>query len=165
MARTRKPEPTPLEQLGPRRGDETPHELLYRAYLLGWIHFGTRLAILNRPGSPVFSAYENWGPLGLIAMMVVYTWITSSFGAAMTLLLVFVIAGVLILPRWVLKKLRMRVLDMAFGSEQGLNTLWDMGGIMFRLAHEPDIQCDSPDDDWQHFARAHLDKPDDAFWR
>jgi len=151
---------SPLEELGPRTGDETPHELIYRSYLLGRIHFGTKIAILNRSGSPVYSAYENWGPIALIAFVVIYTMITSSIEAGLTLLLVLVIAGVLILPRWVLKKLRIRVLEKAFGSEPGWRELWNHGGISLRLAADPTVVCDGPEGDWEAFAKRYLDLPD-----
>lgn len=155
------PEPTPLEQLGPRTGEESPHELIYRAYLLGWIHFGTKLAVLNRPGSPVFNAYENWGPVAIILFLSLYTGVTSGLGAGLSLLAAGVLFGLMILPKWVLKKLRMRVIDMAFGSEQGWIDLWRNGGVSMRLASDVAKECDSPDGDWRSFAREHFDRPDD----
>ena len=161
MSKSKNAPPSPLEELGPRTGDETPHELIYRSYLLGRIHFGTKLAILNRPGSPVYNAYENWGPIALITFLTLYSIITSGWEAGLTLLLVLVIAGVLILPKWVLKKLRMRVLEMGFGSEQGWRELWQQGGISLRLASDVSVECDSPEGDWEVFARSHLDLPDD----
>jgi hypothetical protein len=152
---------SPLEELGPRTGDESPHELIYRSYLLGRIHFGTKVALLNRPGSPVYNAYENWGPIALIVFLTVYTIITSGLEAGLTLLLVLFIAGIMILPKWVLKKLRMRVLDMAFGSEQGWRELWVHGGISLRLSADSNIVCDGPEGDWETFARQYFDEPDD----
>ena len=76
------------------------------------------------------------------------------------LIVVLVIAGVMILPKWVLKKLRMRVLEMGFGSEQGWRDLWQQGGISVRLASDASVECDSPEGDWEAFARHHLDLPD-----
>lgn len=152
---------SPLEELGPRTGDESPHELIYRSYLLGRIHFGTKIAVLNRPGSPVYNAYENWGPIALIGFLVIYTIVTSGWEAGLTLLLVLAIAGALILPKWVLKKLRIRVLEKAFGGEQGWRELWRHGGISMRLAADPGVVCDGPEGDWETFARQYLDRPDD----
>jgi hypothetical protein len=162
MAKDKRQPQTPLEELGPRTGDETPHELIYRAYLLGWIHFGTKLAILNRPGSPVYNAYENWAPIGLIGFMSIYTGVTSSWQAGLSLFAALAFFGFMFLPRYVLKKLRMRVLDKSFRDEGGWHELWHSGGISMRLAMDPDVVCDSPDGDWQAFARTYLDKPDDS---
>ena len=153
---------TPLEEMGPRTGDETPHELIYRAYLLGWIHFGTKIAVLNRPGSSVYNAYENWAPIGLIAFMSLYTGVTSSWQAGLSLFLALTFFGFLLLPKWVLRKLRTRVLEKAFASEGGWEELWREGGISMRLAMDPSIECNAPEDDWKNFARTYLNKPDDS---
>ncbi len=161
MAKAKVTPKTPLEELGPRTGNETPHELIYRSYLLGRIHFGTKLAVLNRPGSPVYSAYENWVPIALVLFMSLYTGVTSSWQAGLSLFAALAFFGFLFLPRYVLKKLRMRVLDKAFGSEGGWIELWKGAGISMRLAMDASIECDSPDGDWQQFAMTYLDKPDD----
>lgn len=159
----KKPQPkTPLEELGPRTGDETPHELIYRAYLLGWIHFGTNLAALNRPGSSVYNAYENWGPIALILFLSVYTGVTSGIEAGLALFAALAFFGFLFIPRYVLKKLRTRVLEKAFAGEGGWRELWEQGGIKIRLALTPEVECHAPDGDWESFAREHLDRPDHA---
>lgn len=162
MAAKRKKPPTPLEELGPRTGEETPHELIYRGYLLGWIHFGTKLAILNRPGSPVYNAYDNWGPIALLLFLSIYYGITSSWQAGLSIFAAGAFLGFVLLPRYVLKKLRTRVLDKSFGSEVGWEELWRSGGISIRLAMDSSVECDSPDGDWRAFARTYLDKPDDG---
>lgn len=163
MAKKPKSKPrTPLEELGPRTGDETPHELIYRAYLLGWIHFGTKLAALNRPGSPVYSAYENLGPIALILFVSIYTGFSSGWKAGLSLFAALAFFGFLFIPRYVLKKLRTRVLEKAFSGESGWRDLWRAGGITIRLASDPDVQCHAPDSDWETFARMYLDKPDDS---
>lgn len=161
MAKRPKPK-TPLEELGPRTGDETPHELVYRAYLLGWIHFGTKLAVLNRPGSPVYNAYENWGPVALILFLSIYTGVTAGWDAGLALFGALAFFGFLFIPRYVLKKLRMRVLEKAFANEGGWEELWRQGGISIRLAMDADVECSSPDGDWRAFAKLYLDKPDDV---
>jgi hypothetical protein len=56
----------------------------------------------------------------------------------------------------------MRVLDKSFRDEGGWHELWQSGGISMRLGMDPGIVCDSPDGDWQTFARTYLDKPDDS---
>ncbi|HEX9808443.1 MAG TPA: hypothetical protein VGC25_02400 [Alphaproteobacteria bacterium] len=162
MARTPRRNPTPLEELGPRTGKESPHELIYRAYLLGWIHFGTKLAVLNRPGSPVYNAYENWGPVALLAFLSIYYGASSGWEAGLSIFVAGAFFGVLLLPRYVLKKLRMRVLEKAFGDEGGWRELWRNGGISIRLAMDSSVECEGPDGDWEKFARLYLDKPDES---
>lgn len=162
MAKQKAKPKTPLDELGPRTGNETPHELIYRAYLLGWIHFGTKLAVLNRPGSPVYNAYENWGPVALILFLSLYAGVTSSWQAGLSLFAALAFFGFLFLPRYVLKKMRLRVLEKGFGSEGGWIELWQSGGISIRLGMDPGVECDSPDGDWRAFAKMYLDKPDNS---
>ncbi len=158
----KKPQKTPLEELGPRTGEETPHELIYRAYLLGWIHFGTKLAVLNRPGSSVYNAYENWGPIALILFLSGYTIVTSGWAPGLSLFAALVFFGFLFIPRYVLRKLRVRVVEKAFSGEAGWRELWREGGITIRLAMDPSVECEAPHGDWQKFAQTYLNKPDDA---
>jgi hypothetical protein len=54
----------------------------------------------------------------------------------------------------------MRVLEMGFGSEQGWRDLWAQGGISIRLSADSSVECDSPEGDWESFARNYLDLPD-----
>ena len=158
----KQPEQTPLEELGLRTGDETPHELIYRAYLLGWIHFGTRLFALNRPGSPVYNAYENWGPVALILFLSAYIGVTKGWLWGLSLLAVLAFFGFALIPKYVLRKMRVRVLEKAFSSEGGWRELWRAGGLSMRLSSDPTIECIAPEGDWEAFARDNLNKPDDA---
>lgn len=116
--------------------------------------------MLNRPGSSVYNAYENWGPLGLICFVSLYTGVTSSWHAGLSLFLALAFFGFIILPKWVLRKLRTRVLEKAFSNEAGWSELWKEGGISIRLASNSDYFCDAPEGDWQDFARTWLNKPD-----
>ena len=59
-------------------------------------------------------------------------------------------------PRWLAKKVRVRALAMALGSEAGWDKLWAAGGIGLRLAKDPSIGADSPGDDWRVFANTYL---------
>lgn len=120
------------------------------------------MAILNRPGSSVYSAYENWGPLGLIGFLGLYTGATVTWQVGVSVFLGLGLIGFLILPKWVLRKLRVRVLEKAFASEGGWEELWREGGISIRLAMDPSVACDAPGGDWRAFARTYLDKPDEG---
>lgn len=118
------------------------------------------MAVLNRPGSSVYSAYENWGPLALVGFLGLYTGLTGTWQLGVSTFLGLGLLGFLILPKWVLRKLRIRVIEKAFGSEGGFEDLWKEGGISIRLAMDPSVECNSPDGDWQAFARMYLNKPD-----
>lgn len=136
--------------------DTTPHQLIYNAYEGGRIHIGPIFAILNRKGAPDYSQVENYLPYGLLAgLVVVYTYQMGLWGGIATLLF----SVLLILrpvPRWILKRLRHRTMDRAFGNEEGWDQLWKIGGLSIRLAQDPETMCESPDGDWRHFAETHL---------
>lgn len=136
--------------------DTTPHQMIYNAYEGGRIHIGPIFAILNRKGAPDYSQVENYLPYGLLAgLVVVYTYQMGLWGGIATLLF----SVLLILrpvPRWILKRLRHRTMDRAFGSEEGWDQLWGIGGLSIRLAQDPETMCESPDGDWRHFAETHL---------
>lgn len=136
--------------------DTTPHQMIYNAYEGGRIHIGPIFAILNRKGAPDYSQVENYLPYGLLAgLVVVYTYQMGLWGGIATLLF----SVLLILrpvPRWILKRLRHRTMDRAFGNEEGWDQLWKIGGLSIRLAQDPETMCESPDGDWRHFAETHL---------
>jgi hypothetical protein len=98
----------------------------------------------------------------LIGFLSLYTGVTSSWHAGLALFLALAFFGFLLLPKWVLKKLRTRVIEKAFGSEGGWEELWREGGISMRLAMDASIECNGPGGDWRAFARTYLDKPDDG---
>ncbi|MFM2130186.1 MAG: hypothetical protein RL477_1732 [Pseudomonadota bacterium] len=119
------------------------------------------MAILNRAGSSVYNAYENWGPMALIAFLGLYTGLTTTWQVGVSTFLGLGLLGFLILPKWVLRKLRTRVLEKAFSTEGGWEELWKEGGISIRLAMNPAVECNAPEGDWCAFARMYLNKPDD----
>jgi hypothetical protein len=136
--------------------DVTPHELIYAAYLQGRIHIGPKFSILNRKGAPDYNMVENYLPyVMLLTLIVIYTVQMGLWGgiAAVLFSLLFVIV---LVPRWILKRLRHRTMDRAFGSEEGWDQLWRIGGMSFRLAEDVDVVCESPDGDWRRFAETHL---------
>ena len=98
----------------------------------------------------------------LILFVSIYTGFSSGWKAGLSLFAALAFFGFLFIPRYVLKKLRMRVLEKAFSGEGGWQELWKQGGISMRLASDAEVQCHAPDGDWETFARMYLDKPDDA---
>ena len=142
--------------------DTTPHQLIYNAYQEGRIHIGPMFGVLNRKGAPDYSQVENYLPYGLLAgLIVVYSFLMGLWGGVAA----FLFSGLLILrpvPRWILKRLRHRTMDRAFGSEDGWDQLWGIGGLSIRLAGEVGTMCASPDGDWRGFAETHLQPKETA---
>ncbi|MEE9196104.1 MAG: hypothetical protein V3U44_09700 [Alphaproteobacteria bacterium] len=136
--------------------DTTPHQLIYNAYQEGRIHIGPIFAILNRKGAPDFSQVENYLPYGLLAgLIVIYSFQMGMWGGIAALLFAVLLA-LRPVPRWILKRLRHRTMDRAFGSEEGWDQLWEIGGLSIRLAADVETMCEAPDGDWQRFAETHL---------
>ena len=136
--------------------DTTPHELIYYAYQEGRIHIGPIFGVLNRKGAPDYSQVENYLPyILLLGLIVFYSYQMGLWWgvAAFLFSVLFVIRPV---PRWILKRLRHRTMDRIFGSEEGWDQLWRLGGLSIRLAADVKTMCESPDGDWRRFAVTHL---------
>ncbi|MEE8516757.1 MAG: hypothetical protein V3T02_08990, partial [Alphaproteobacteria bacterium] len=119
-------------------------------------HIGPIFGILNRKGAPDYSQVENYLPyILLVGLIVVYSYQMGLWGGVAALLfsVLFVIRPV---PRWILKRLRHRTMDRIFGSEEGWDQLWRLGGLSVRLSADVETMCISPDGDWQRFAVTHL---------
>lgn len=136
--------------------DATPHELIYNAYQQGRIHIGPIFGILNRKGAPDYNVVENYLPYAmLVGLTVVYTFQMGLWGGIAAFLF-SVLLAIRPVPRWILKRLRHRTMDRIFGSEEGWNQLWRMGGLSIRLSDDVDTICESPQDDWRRYAVNHL---------
>lgn len=133
----------------------TPHELLYRAYVTNKIHLGMKGA-LNSRASPVHNLWENIIPYLLILIVVGNYTFTSGLQGLLLSASIGVPVGLWIVPRWIITKVRRRAVSYAFGSAKGWQELWSLGGLSMRLAADPTVICDSPEGDWQAFAREHL---------
>ncbi len=135
---------------------EGPHGLVCQAYLNGDMHLGLKYLELNKRSSPVFSWFTNLIPYAFLIIIVGnYTYEYGYIGFSASL----IGTGALMfffMPRWLAKKVRVRALAMALGSEAGWDKLWAAGGIGLRLAKDPSIGADSPGDDWRVFANTYL---------
>ena len=112
--------------------------------------------MINSRRSPVHNLWENIVPYGLILLVVVNYSYTSGLPGFLASAMIGVAVGLGIAPKWIMTKVRRRAVTYAFGSAKGWQELWDIGGLSIRLAANPEITCDSPDGDWQAFAREHL---------
>lgn len=135
---------------------DSPHSLIYQAYVDGTLHLGLKYFELNRRGSPVYKLWENILPFAMIAVIVAqYTYDYGYIGFAASLLLTGLL-GFYFIPRWLAKRVRARGLAMAGSGEQGWDILWQAGCLSIRMADKPDNFADSPQDDWRAFALKHL---------
>jgi hypothetical protein len=148
----------PTELPPPRTADSdagVAHRLLYQAYLTHRVHLGMK-GNLNSRASPVHNIWENVIPYALILLMIVnYSYTMGWQGFVLTVSLGIGV-GLFLIPRWIMIKVRKRTVARAFASADAWDELWRFGGLSMRLAEDPSVVCDSPDGDWQAFARAHF---------
>jgi hypothetical protein len=152
MARTTiipPPKPSPDSEMG------AAHALIYQAYVENKVHLGMKGA-LNSTRSPVHNLWENLVPYALVLLVIGnYTYTAGFQGFILTASLGLGV-GAFVIPRWVMNKVRRRTMIVAFSSAEGWDSLWRIGGLSMRLDEDPEIVCDSPDDDWQAFAFKHF---------
>lgn len=151
----------PLINLPPPHPSDTElgasHQILYQAYINHKVHLGMKGA-LNSRRSPVHNVWENVIPYALILFVIGnYTWTMGLKGLVLTASLGLGV-GLFVIPRWIMNKVRRRTVITAFGSGEGWDALWRVGGLSIRLDEDPSVVCDSPDGDWQAFVRQHFGK-------
>ncbi|HEY4134841.1 MAG TPA: hypothetical protein VGO34_06465 [Alphaproteobacteria bacterium] len=135
---------------------ESPYGLIFQSYVEGKVNLGLKYLTLNQRKSPVFSRWENIIPYAFIVIIVAnYTYEYGYVGFCASLLL-SALVGFYFIPKWLAKRVRTRALTMALTSEEGWDTLWAAGGLGLRLTRNPEIGCDSPDDDWRAFVTKYL---------
>jgi hypothetical protein len=149
----------PLMDLPPPTSSTTElgaaHQLLYQAYVTHKVHLGMKGA-LNSRRSPVHNLWENLIPYGLILFLIVnYTYSMGFKGFILSASLGLGV-GLFVIPRWIMNKVRRRTVILAFGSAEGWDALWQVGGLSLRLDEDPTIICDSPAGDWKAFAVQHF---------
>jgi hypothetical protein len=149
----------PLLNLPPPRPSDTElgasHQILYQAYISHKVHLGMKGA-LNSRRSPVHNVWENVVPYALILFVIGnYTWTMGLKGLVLTASLGLGV-GLFVVPRWIMNKVRRRTVILAFGSGEGWDALWRVGGLSIRLDEDPSVVCDSPGGDWQAFVRQHF---------
>lgn len=136
--------------------DQALYERIWLAQRDGKVEIGTELRALNKPGSPIFKWSENLLPwVAFVALTLVGLKMAGWIGA------VAVAAGMTVLMMTtfsflVLSRVRKRAKDYALSGRVGFETLWNGGGLTLRLTGDAASEINSPDDDWQTFARERL---------
>lgn len=133
------------------------HQLIYQAYVAHKIHLGMKGG-LNSRRSPVHNLWENLIPYALILFLVGNYTYTMGFKGFVLSASLGLGVGAFVIPRWIMTKVRRRAVILAFGSAEGWDALWRVGGLSIRLDEDPAVICDSPNGDWKAFAVQHFGK-------
>ena len=112
--------------------------------------------LLGRPGSPVYNAWDIFGPL--IVLMVGSLVILFGFGVlewiiSLLLVLLYQVFFARLVVGWLLHR---RTLRKALSSPYELQAVWRTGGIAIALLASPEHNCIAPLGDWRVFAAEYL---------
>lgn len=133
------------------------HAILLRARAADRVELFSDPAVLNRPGSPVFSPLDVYVPpvvllassLTLLFAVGLIAWLVA---------LVLVLGYQMYLARRVVEwRLHRRTVRAAFAGPQNFALLWNLGGIAIALKGWPERNCVAPAGDWRKFVADYLD--------
>ena len=131
--------------------EHVAYDALRRAYTENRIVFFTDPQVLNRPGSPVYSAIDVFAPP--LVMMGGSLTLLFAFGLlewmiALLFVLAYQLYGAKYLVEW---RMHRRTVKALMRHPYNLSMLWKMGGIAIALREWPERNCVAPQGDWRHF--------------
>src|SRR3546814_8101114 len=121
--------------------DSLLHEGICRAEQECGIDIGVELRPLNRPGSPVYSMWENATPAFVLAGGVIAVWVFAGWIWALSALASGVILMLSVVNMLVMTRVRRRTLRLALADAAGWNALWDEGVLSLRMRNRTETEC------------------------
>jgi hypothetical protein len=111
---------------------------------------------LNHPKSPIWSPWENVGPLlvMLIVSISVMVMINLLLGTAIMVTGVFLY--LFLIRPWISQRVYRRAIDAAMDNLHNWNILWKLGGLVVTLNYMNKTRCVSPEGDWRAFVTRYL---------
>ncbi len=136
--------------------DQLLFDALKKAYDDGDIHVATNFSILNQPGSPVYSAFDNIMPLLIM--------IIASLGIMLLFKLIvgiFVMIGAVLVHLFAVRPfvahhMHNRLVEILFASPDHWKAMWKYGGFTIGVHDKENALCVAPTGDWRAFADKHL---------
>ena len=140
--------------------EDVAYEALRRAYITGRIVIFTDARVLNRPGSPVYSATDVFVPT--LVLMASSLTLLFAFGlmqwlVTLVLIMLWQAYGARYLIEW---RLHRRTVEASVRNLHNMRLLWALGGIAVALKDWPEKNCVSPFGDWQAFVGDYLIDPE-----
>lgn len=143
-----------------RNADEALYERLWCADRDGLVEIGIDLRHFNQAGSPTHSAKDNGLPFVATLCCSATAWMLGGWIWGLAILASGIILTFTSLNVWLMHRLRERTLTLARSGVDGWLEAWNFGGISLRLTDTPDIEIESPNDDWRTFVAKRLPLPD-----
>ena len=130
----------------PTRGQSAFDELI-RAFQKGEIEVGVDTVKFNRRGSPFYRAWENSVPGFVILAAVIYNFTVSWLAGVVALACGFLFF-VIFVRRFVMNRVRKRVVEYALSDLKGWWLLWKEGALSLRRGQD---HISGPEDYWIDF--------------
>jgi hypothetical protein len=117
------------------------------------VQLGFDLKLLNKPGSPVFSARDALLPWMALLLLAIGGWRVGGWiGSAAAVLAMLVLMATTI-NYAVMKRLRERSEKYALSGHLSFEELWQVGAISLRIAGNDSEEFKGPSMEWTAFAR------------
>ncbi len=141
---------------GERKRDRALYARLVESYHADRVSIFVDFDRLNHPRSPVWSPWENIGPLliMLISSLALMFFIHLMIGTVVMVLCVFFY--LFALRPWIAQRVYRRAIDAATENLHNWNLLWRIGGLVITLNYMGKTRCVAPDGDWRAFVTRYL---------
>lgn len=135
----------------PSRADKLTFHALQKAVEQNKLRIYLDYGRINRPGSPIYDAWECLLPI-LVPVLIGLLLIISTgiiFG------LLFIAAMIVVYSTYFKKKIERKVIERTksylVSGYENCEKLWEFGGLVMVNAENKKIGCVSPDGDWKDF--------------
>ncbi len=145
-----------VPKVGEKKRDRALFARLIESYHADRVSIFVDFDRLNHTRSPVWSPWENVGPLlfilvGSLGLMFLVNLLLGT--AVMVLGVLFYL---FVMRPWIAQRVYRRSIDAATENLHNWNLLWRIGGLVITLNYMSKTRCVSPDGDWRAFVTRYL---------
>jgi hypothetical protein len=144
------------EQRRLKNRDQQLFEALKKAYDDGDIHVATNFSILNQPGSPVYSAFDNIMPLLIMVIASLGIMLLFKLIVGIFVMIGAVLVHLFAVRPFVAHHMHNRLVEILFASPDHWKAMWKYGGFTIGVHDKDNALCVAPSGDWRVFADKHL---------
>lgn len=141
---------------GERKRDRALFARLIESYQADRISIFVDFDRLNHPRSPVWSPWENIGPLLIILIGSLGLMFFIHLMLGTLVMLLGVLFYLFVIRPWIAQRVYRRSIDAATENLHNWNLLWKIGGLVITLNYMNKTRCVAPDGDWRAFVTRYL---------
>ena len=144
------------QKTGEKKRDRALYARLVESYQADRVSIFVDFDRLNHPRSPVWSPWENIGPLLIILVgsLALMFFINLLLGTATMVL--GVLFYLFVMRPWIAQRVYRRSIEAATENLHNWNLLWKLGGLVITLNYMNKARCVAPDGDWRAFVTRYL---------